>query len=463
MMRSRVLQLLSLTFCAAGCATLPPSPAPAAAPVITPEQRAALTVSDQSIAEYRKALEDSYAQIVARENVPVTEPHVDVEAAASIPLPQHRTIDGALTYFTTDLKADIQTSLLRSAKYKPLIDKILDEYKLPRGLAYLPVIESAYMPTLTSRAGAHGIWQIMPETARDLGLRVDWWIDERADPERSTRAAANYLRTLYRQFNDWPLTLAAYNCGPNRVRRALNENNATTFWDLLEAAAVPKETRGYVPTFFATLIIASDPLTYGFHLGDSNWRDDAKQVEMDGPLALKTIAEAANVDEALLRELNPSLRHGIVPPGRTSVRVPSRVAETVAARATTLKNEDANVAVCTLKLRKGDSLKRLAKAIGTTPETLVAMNNLRSVKAAGQGDTIYLPLRARDLSSLLAHAHDDAFYAVRKGDTLSSIARKHNLSVAELRELNQLDREHKLHPGEKLRVNASRTVTAGGM
>ncbi len=376
-------------------------------------QQAALTASDSSLAEYRKALEDSYSQIVARESRPVPGPQVDVEAAASIPVPQHRTINGALSYFTTDLKADIQTSLIRSAKYKPLIDKVLDDYKLPRGLAYLPVIESAYMPTLTSRAGAHGIWQIMPDTARELGLRIDWWVDERADPERSTRAAANYLRTLYRQFNDWPLALAAYNCGPGRIRPALNENNASTFWELLDAAAVPKETRGYVPTFFATLIIASDPATYGFRLGDSDWTDDARGVEVEGPLALKTIAEAADVEEALLRE--------------------------------------------------GDSLKRLARAIGTTAETLLSMNNLRSARDVGEGDAIFLPLRARELSSLLAHAHDNVFYAVRKGDTLYSIARKHKLSIAELRELNQFDRGHKLHPGEKVRVSPARVVTAGGM
>ena len=132
-------------------------------------------------------------EIVAREGKPVAAPTVDVEAAASIPIPDHPTIRGALQYFTTDLKPSIQESLLRSGKYKKLIDKALDDYKLPHGLAYLPVIESAYVPSVTSRAGAHGIWQFMPETARDYGLRVDWWVDERADPERSTRAAAAYL------------------------------------------------------------------------------------------------------------------------------------------------------------------------------------------------------------------------------------------------------------------------------
>src|SRR5258706_7091527 len=221
------------------------------------------------------------------------------------------------------------------------------------------------MPTLTSRAGARGIWQFMPDTAREYGLRVDWWVDERADPERSTRAAVTYLRDLYKQFNDWPLALAAYNCGPGRIKRALNETSATTFWELLENAAVPKETRGYVPTFFATLIIASDPGTYGFKLGESvEEKASSLSVDVEGPLALKTIAEAAGVDEALLRELNPALRHGIVPPGRAAVRVPASAAETIAAKARTLKNDDANVAICSFNLRRGATLKKLAKALG---------------------------------------------------------------------------------------------------
>src|SRR5204863_7784872 len=128
----------------------------------------------------------------------------DVEAAASMPIPEHKSIRGALSLFTTEMKPSIQESLLRSAKYRPLIDKALDEQKLPRGLAYLPVIESAYLPTLTSRAGAHGIWQFMAETAREYGLRVDGWVDERAAPERSTRAAVAYPKDPHRQFDHWP-------------------------------------------------------------------------------------------------------------------------------------------------------------------------------------------------------------------------------------------------------------------
>jgi membrane-bound lytic murein transglycosylase D len=458
MMKSRAVVLLVAVY-AVACATSTPPPKPVAAvlPVSKPKTPSAAKLQAE---DYQRALENAYNQIVAREGKPVAEPKVDVEAAASIPIPDHPTIRGALQYFTTDLKPSIQDSLTRSGKYKNLIEKALDDYKLPRGLAYLPVIESAYIPTVTSRAGAYGIWQFMPETARDYGLRVDWWVDERADPERSTRAAAAYLRDLYHQFNDWPLALAAYNAGPGRIRRAMQSTSAATFWELLDNEAIPKETRGYVPTFFATLTIASDPATYGFRLGQP-LDSDLKPVEVEGPLSLRYLASVGKIDETLLRELNPSFRQGIVPPGKATVRVPSKAAAAVTARAATLKNEDANIAVCSYTLREGESLKRLARSLGTDVDTLVAMNNLRSATAIGEGDSIYLPVRARELGALLSHS--DAYYAVKKGDTLYSIAKSHSLTVDELLDLNQLDSDHMLHPGERVRVTAPRTVTAGGM
>lgn len=445
--------LLLVALYAVACATSSPAPRPVAPP---PNAVSAAQLQND---EYRRALEDAYAKLAAHDAAPAPA-RIDLETAASIPMPVHQTIDSALRYFTTELKPSIQESLTRSARYRKLIDRELEAARLPRGLAFLPVIESAYIPSVTSHSGAHGIWQFMPDTAREYGLRIDWWVDERADPERSTRAAVTYLKDLYRQFNDWPLALAAYNAGPGRVRRAMEATGATTFWQLLELEAVPKETRGYVPTFFATLAIATDPVTYGFRLGEPVDRDE-KIVDVEGPLSLRFLASVVNADEKLLRDLNPSLRNGIVPPGRAHVHLPSKAAEMVAARAATLKNEDANVAICTYTLRDGDSLRRLARAIGSDVDTLVAMNGLRSSDALGAGDSLYLPVRARELGALLAQ--NDTYYAVRKGDTLYSIARSHDLTVDELLELNELERGHRLHPGERLRVAAPRAITAGGM
>jgi membrane-bound lytic murein transglycosylase D len=459
-MRNTLLLAVAALY-AAGCASSAPAPKAVPAAVNSTPSVSAQVDAD----EFRTELESVYAQILTRstDKVRATAPVVDLEAAASIPIPEHRTINSAVRLFSVDMKDSIQASLIRSGRYRKLIDKALAEQDLPKGLAYLPVIESAYMPTLTSRAGAHGIWQFMPGTAREYGLRVDWWVDERADPQLSTRAAAKYLKDLHRMFGDWSLALAAYNCGPGRVRRTLTEAGMSSFWELSDAGLLPKETRGYVPTFFATLLIASDPETYGFTLGRV-YEHDEKQIELRGPLSLAYVAEAAGVNEDLLEEMNPALRRGVVPPGRTTVRVPAKAAETLAARADSLREEDAYVKFCTFQLRDGDSLKRLARATGTKEETLLAMNNLDENDRVGAGDTIYLPVRARELSTMLAHSEDEnIYYAVKKGDTLFSIAKKNGLSVAELREMNEIPKNTALRTGQKLRVSVSRGLTAGGM
>lgn len=461
-MRNTLL-LAGVAFYGIACASSTPLPKVAPATPVSAAPRAPFDAD-----AFRAELEDAYTQILSRGTVdpgqlPEDASVVDVEAAASIPIPEHRTINSAVRLFSVDMKDSIQTSLLRSARYRKLIDKALSEQKLPKGLAYLPVIESAYMPTLTSRAGAHGIWQFMPATAREYGLRVDWWVDERADPEHSTRAAATYLRDLYRMFDDWSLALAAYNCGPGRIRRTLEQAGATSFWELLDAGLLPKETRGYVPTFYATLLIASDPDAYGFRLGEITEHDE-KRVDVRGPVSLAYIAEAIGVDEDALREMNPALRRGVVPPGRASVRVPSKAAETLEARADTLRDDDAYVKFCSFRVRKGDTVQRLARAIGTKAETILAMNNLDEEERLRAGQPIYLPVRASELGTLLAHSDDkEIFYAVRKGDTLYSIAKKNGLTVAELRELNDLRKNATLRKGQKLRVSAPRTMTAGGM
>src|SRR5437588_664356 len=347
MIKTRLVATCASALLCAACATAPPPK-----PIV-----AALSTLDA--ADFHTALDESYAAIVARDSKPAiaAAPIADVEAAVSMPIPDEHAVRSAVTLFSTDLRNDIQTYLSHSTKYKKMIDKVFADAGLPKALAYLPVIESGYSTTMTSRAGARGMWQFMSETAREYGLRVDWWVDERCDPERSTRAAAQYLQDLYRQFNDWPLALASYNGGPGRIRRALANEGASSFWELSE---IPKETRGYVPTFYATLVIASDPAPYGFRLGNDE-NPDFKHVELEGPLSLKYLASIANVNEDVLRDLNPAYRRGVLPPGRSTVRVPSKVADTVVARATMLKNEDADIAVCLFTLRDGDSIRKLAR------------------------------------------------------------------------------------------------------
>ena len=186
--------------------------------------------------------------------------------------------------------------------------------------------------------------------------------------------------------------------------------------------------------------------------------DETPAVEIEGPVSLKYIASIAEVAEAKLRELNPALKRGLVPPGRVPVRLPQSAVAAVAPRAATLKTDDPDIAICAFKLRSGDSIRRIARAIGTEPDTIAEMNGTESFD---EGDLVLLPVRGRDLGALLAAG--DAFYAVRKGDTLYSIAKRHSLTVSELRDINGIDRSHKIRTGERLRVVPPRAVTAGGM
>ena len=206
-------------------------------------------------------------------------------------------------------------------------------------------------------------------------------------------------------------------------------------------------------------MIASDPAAYGFRLGDV-LPLEAVRVEVDGPVSLRYLAEAAQVDEATLRELNPSLRQSLLPPGRTSIRIPSRAAQSIAERATTLRNDDASLKLCSFTLREDDSAESLADAIGANLDTILAMNG-RTEDDFEAGDSIFLPVRARELGSLL---HPSVtLYAVKKGDTIYSIAKAHGLSVSELLDLNDFSKRHTLHPGDQVRTSPARALAAGGM
>lgn len=407
-------------------------------------------------------------EAASRENgVTRTAPASDIDAISSIEIPQHPSVDGAIRYFSTGLKRTIQTSLTRSARYKRNIDRILDEHGIPRAFAYLPVIESGYRTGLTSSAGARGMWQFMPATAREYGLRVDWWVDERIDIEKSTYAAARYLRDLHRMFSDWPLVLAAYNAGPGRVRRTLAEHEASSFWQLLEKSALPKETRGYVPTFFATVAIAGDPERFGFEL-QSPLEESAGEwdtVEVRGPVSLEFLGRLCGAPLDRLKAENAVYHRGVVPPGRNNVRVPRVAVPRIRQLAESLHSEDPIVEVSSYTLRAGESLTDLSRSLGVRIEDVLAMNDSRTDRFRA-GDNVYLPVRRALLAEKLVEPRESPaadLYVVATGDTLYSIARRHGLSLEQLRRINDLGSDAVIQPGQSIRVAASAGAMAGGM
>jgi membrane-bound lytic murein transglycosylase D len=407
--------------------------------------------------DYRAALEEAWTHVLARESATLPASIADASVLA-MELPSHPTIDGAVKYFSTSLKPSIQESLLRSARYRENIEAVLDAHGVPRAFAWLPVIESAYLPSLTSRVGARGIWQFMPPTAREYGLRVDWWVDERADPEKSTKAAARYLKDLHRIFGDWSLVLAAYNCGPGRVERTLEREGVATFWDLLERSALPKETRGYVPTFWATLRIVSDPASHGFELTEPA-TPEISEVAVEGPVSIRFLAAHAGVETKELKELNPQLTRALVPPGRFTLRVPPAAAPRIASAADRLRYDDPDLPVTRYAVQAGESLTWLAKVAGAKKDDILAMNGLRSDKVRA-GTEIYLPVSTMTLSAKLERARSQSTYVVAKGDTLYGIAKRHEITLAELLELNGLAKNATIQPGDEIKVTTGRAVLA---
>ncbi len=457
-MIARNLTIAGLSLLLAACAS---NTTPRLAPVPVAVARPIVTLGSD-VTELNDALEHVHTFIIERENEAAAGLIADYEAATSMEIPDHPTVFGALNLFSTDLKQRIQASLDRSTRYRAMIDSILDEHELPRALAYLPVIESGYITSNVSRVGAYGMWQFMPATAREYGLRVDWWVDERADPERSTRAAARYLKDLYKRFEDWPLALASYNAGPGRVSRSLTANRAGDFWELSRKSALPRETRGYVPTFFATLMIVSEPGAHGFLLCEPETStDDWAEVSIPGPVSLKFVAEAAGVEDGILRELNPAFRRGVTPPGTVKVRVPKSSALRVNEVAGSLQGDDPHLFVARYTVRKGDNIKSLARKLGVDSRTISGMNG--GMSRLRSGATIWVPMSQTELSTSLARKPKSTYHTVRRGDTLYKIAQKHGLSVDELRAMNNLSRKGIIRTGQKLRITPSPSVTAGGL
>jgi len=296
-------------------------------------------------------------------------------------------VDHYLALFSGPQRRSFERMLARSGRYLPMMTRILGEEGVPAQLAWLPVIESGMRPHAVSRAGAVGLWQFIKSTAQLYHLQIDHYVDQRRDPELSTRAAARHLRDLHDRFQSWPLALAAYNCGAGRVQHAIERAGTRNYW----ALSLPRETRNYVPQYFATAIIARRPEAWGV-TPRTLPPERVDQVFLPGRVSAGTIAECALTTEATIQALNPQLLRDLTPPGRTTrVRIPASSKE-----------------------RFGERFARLP---------------------AGRRRTA-----------------PDGTYVVQAGDSLSAIARRSGVSLADLTLWNGLDSRTVIHPGDKLVV-----------
>jgi len=398
------------------------------------------------------------------------------QAQHDIPIPLNQRVLSYIELFQGRLHDFIEEGMRRGSKYLPMIQNVFRAEGLPLDLAYVPLVESAFKPNALSRAKAKGVWQFMTGTALENGLRRDWYIDERSDPEKATVAAAKYLGTLSRIFDgDWHLALASYNGGPGRLQRAMKRSRVNDFWKLAATPKVlPRETREYVPMILAAIVIARNPAQYGFDF-ESEEALAFEKVTLPRPVDLRRVAEwtDSSIDE--IQALNPELRRWTTPVRDTQyeLKVPAGTAETVAAKLLDAQAADlASLKFYTVK--QGDTLALIARKLKVSKADLAEANYLRATARVAAGQKLMVPHEATVLmaatadrpvpatearktvaeSGQLAQSTESnrvkVSYQVKRGDTLASIARVYKTSVASLKTWNPRLENDQLMAGQRL-------------
>jgi membrane-bound lytic murein transglycosylase D len=388
-------------------------------------------------------------------------------------------IEKFLRYFQNGGRKRFEVYLSRSGKYVGMMQKILVRYGLPEDLVYVALIESGFSPKAYSVAKASGPWQFISETGRRYGLRIDWWADERRDAEKSTHAAASYLRDLYGMFDSWPLATAAYNAGEGKIQRAVTRYKSDDFSELIRHGYLKQETKDYVPKMLAALTIAKDPDKYGF--GDVAYEApmDLRTVTVPGGTDLAAVARLLDVPEETIRDWNPELRRFCTPPNREryDLRLSVEAARLAEERMEEIRTQ-AKITFLHHNVRRGETLQTLADRYNTTIPILRELNGLKR-DSLGRSARLVIPVAGLEEKESvpgtevspdqLSMAHmrveegskksrirggrrpepGDAV-VVQRGDTLARLARRHKLPVKSLARANGLRPLSKLKVGSRL-------------
>ena len=357
---------------------------------------------------------------------------------SDLPLMLNDQVAMFINYFSsTKGRHTLEHGLARAGRYRDMISLTFKQEGVPQDLIYLAMAESGFQPLAVSRASARGMWQFMSGSGAIYGLERNWWVDDRQDPEKSTRAAARYLKDLYHQFGDWYLAMAAYNSGAGTVQRAVERTGYADFWELYRRGVLPQETRNYVPIIVAVTIMAKNPAQYGLESVVPEQPVPADQASINYPVDLRLVAECLDTSENYLQELNPSLLRMTTPKDQTfTLNLPAGSKDKYEA-AIALIPPDMRTFWRYHRVGYGDSLASIAHKYHTTTAVIAEANNLTDdeVKA---GSKLIIPIAPGKGGDAAAYSKKATHYKVRKGDTLGSIADDFEVPVDKLRKWNHL-------------------------
>ena len=369
-----------------------------------------------------------------------------------IPLVRNKKVDQFINYFQTKGRRQFEIWLDRLDVYGPMISQILEECNVPPEIIYLAMIESGLNPKAYSKAAANGMWQFVYATGKRYGLERTWYIDERRDPEKATRAACAYLTDLYGEFDNWYLALAAYNVGEGRIRRATRLHQTLDFWQL---HSLPRETRNYMPYFLAATILAKDPEKYGFYKKEKKEKAlsyDVVSIEKSADLTV--LARSAETSFKTLQALNPELRQSATPKDSYELKIPEGSKTTFLKNYNALpENERFAPQSITHKVRNGESLWTIAKKYRVSQHDIAAVNKIRNRSMIRIGQKLTIPVPGVNLASMSNSAmpgYNKLTYKVRKGDTLGHIAEDYGTKASTIRKWNSLKYGQHIFPGQKL-------------
>jgi membrane-bound lytic murein transglycosylase D len=322
-----------------------------------------------------------------------------------IPIVINDKVEQFIQFFQTTIRDKFITWLARSEKYIPFMKSVLKEYGLPEDLVYLSLIESGFDPYAYSRAKAVGLWQFISPTGKRYGLRVNWWVDERRDPEKSTIAAAKYLKDLYEMFACWYLAAAGYNAGEYKIINAIKRYRTDDFWKLTKHQYLKRETKDYVPLMIAAALVAKDPEKYGFI--DVEYQEPLRYEKVKVPelTDLSIIARACETSLEEIKDLNPELRRGVTPPNETEyeIKIP------FGGKDLFLENFEAlqplkKFQFKTHLVKKGESLKGIVKHYRVDFEPLLEINHLDKTSRISKGETLLIPISKDEVMGPLVMA-----------------------------------------------------------